>query len=77
MIAVDAGDRTPRFRDALAAEWLKAATLWAPYPLLVLASGLAVDVGALLSAASAGDPGPGVAGGPLLVSARCRRPGRG
>jgi ABC-2 type transport system permease protein len=64
MIAMGAGNRTPRFRDTLVAEWLKAATLRAPYPLLVLATGIAVGVGALLSAASAGDyPGPGAAGG--------------
>jgi hypothetical protein len=55
MIAMDAGNRTPRFRDMLVAEWLKAATLRAPYPLLVLATGIAVGAGALLSAASAGD----------------------
>jgi ABC-2 type transport system permease protein len=53
-----------RLGDALAAEWIKVATLHAMYPLLVVAGALAVGVGALLSASAGDDPATRAAGGP-------------
>jgi ABC-2 type transport system permease protein len=64
MTAIDAGIPAPRFRDTLASEWVKVSTLRALSPLLGLATGIAVGIGALLSAASAADyPDPGPIGG--------------
>lgn len=54
----------PRFRDTLASELLKAVTLRATLPLLVLAAAVAVGIGAILAnAAATSYPGPGPLGG--------------
>lgn len=54
---MEAGLPVPRLRDTLVSEWVKLSTLHAMYLLLGLAAGIAVGVGALLSAVSAGDRG--------------------
>jgi hypothetical protein len=51
--AVARGGPAPRFRDTLAAECVKIATLRAVAPLLALASAIAVGAGAILAAAAA------------------------
>jgi hypothetical protein len=61
---MDARPPVPRFRDTLASELLKAVTLRATVPLLVLAAAVAVGIGAILAnAAATSYPGPGPLGG--------------
>jgi ABC-2 type transport system permease protein len=62
-VAPRSGPPLGRLGDALAAEWIKVTTLRALYPLLVLAGGVAVGVGALLSAAAGDNPAARSAGG--------------
>jgi len=49
-VPMEVGAPAQRFRDTLASEWVKVSTLHAVYPLLALATGIAVGIGALLSA---------------------------